>query len=181
MQQQGDARQGEAFSRLLNRHRVARALTQEQLAELAGVSPRGIRALEQGERSRPYRSTVALLADALELSGADRAEFETAARSPTSSREGTEAEIPGQPGLDRDGSGLAGPDLNCPMPDTTCGSGDLHDVEQGDEGGDGYCGEAFHDVLLYLVFTGKPAEHSSQLPISTLCQAELLRQLLNSY
>jgi transcriptional regulator with XRE-family HTH domain len=43
-------------------------LTQEELAEQAGLIPRGIRALERGERVAPRRDAVDLLADALTLS-----------------------------------------------------------------------------------------------------------------
>ena len=57
------------------------AFTQEELAERAGISPRAIRALERGERSKPYRSTVELLADALDLSPSDRAAFSQLGRS----------------------------------------------------------------------------------------------------
>ena len=68
------------FAALLKHHRVARGLTQENLAERAGISARGIRALEQAERSRPHRSTVSLLADALDLSPSERAVFSVAGR-----------------------------------------------------------------------------------------------------
>jgi transcriptional regulator with XRE-family HTH domain len=73
--------QAPAFAVLLRRIRQAAALTQEELAERAGLSVRGIKALEGGERTRPHRDTVRLLADALQLTGEDRSAFETAARS----------------------------------------------------------------------------------------------------
>jgi predicted ATPase/transcriptional regulator with XRE-family HTH domain len=69
-----------SFGELVRRYRRALALTQEELSERAGVSPRGVRALEAGERRAPQRETVRLLADALELDGEDRRQFETAAR-----------------------------------------------------------------------------------------------------
>src|SRR5579884_2925591 len=68
------------FGTLLRRCRMAHGLTQEELAEQAGLSPRGIRALERGERMAPRRETVGLLADALQLAGEERVHFERAAR-----------------------------------------------------------------------------------------------------
>ncbi|WP_433559323.1 ATP-binding protein [Pseudonocardia xinjiangensis] len=61
------------FGALLRGHRMARSLTQEQLAERARLSPKAISALERGERRRPYPHTVAALADALGLDAAERA------------------------------------------------------------------------------------------------------------
>jgi transcriptional regulator with XRE-family HTH domain len=55
-------------------------LTQEELAERSGLSPRSIQNLERGRVSRPRRDSVRLLVDALGLTGADRAAFEHAAR-----------------------------------------------------------------------------------------------------
>jgi transcriptional regulator with XRE-family HTH domain len=60
------------FGELLRRHRLAAGLTQEDLAERAGLSARGISDLERGARSHPYQETVRLLADALALDGAER-------------------------------------------------------------------------------------------------------------
>ena len=68
------------FAQLVRRYRRDRGLTQEALAEAAGLSARGIRALEQGERTAPHTDTVQLLAAALQLSADDRARFESAAR-----------------------------------------------------------------------------------------------------
>jgi len=67
------------FAQLLRRYRRERSLTQEALAEVAGLSARGIRALEAGERSNPHKDTVRLLADALALSSDQRVVFEQAA------------------------------------------------------------------------------------------------------
>ena len=68
-----------AFADLLRQHRLAAGLTQEELAERAGLSARGISDLERGARRHPHRETVRLLADALGLSGAARATFAPAA------------------------------------------------------------------------------------------------------
>ena len=70
------------FGDLLRRHRRARDLTQEALAERAGVSVRAISDLERGARTHPYRETATLLAEALGLSGSERAALLAAARRP---------------------------------------------------------------------------------------------------
>jgi transcriptional regulator with XRE-family HTH domain len=72
------------FATLLKRYRLAAGLTQEELAEQARVSARAISALERGVNRRPHRDTLRLLADALGLTGEERAGFEAAARSRTS-------------------------------------------------------------------------------------------------
>ena len=56
------------FGGLLRRYRTAAALSQEELAARAGLSPRGISDLERGARTAPRLETVRLLADALGLS-----------------------------------------------------------------------------------------------------------------
>jgi predicted ATPase/transcriptional regulator with XRE-family HTH domain len=66
----------ESFGGLLRDHRRAAGLTQEELAERAGVSPRSISELERGGSHIPRRDTVSLLARALGLSPADRETFE---------------------------------------------------------------------------------------------------------
>src|SRR5918995_3348028 len=70
------------FGDLLRRHRLTANLTQGTLAERAGLSIRGISDLERGERAIPYRQTLHLLADALALTGAERAAFLQAGRRP---------------------------------------------------------------------------------------------------
>jgi tetratricopeptide (TPR) repeat protein len=67
------------FGALLRQHRRAAGLTQEALAERAGVTAQAISALERGFRRRPHPSTVRLLAAALRLHAQDRAAFEAAA------------------------------------------------------------------------------------------------------
>src|SRR5688572_2137333 len=54
------------FGTLLRRYRVAAGLTQEALAERAGLSVYGVQKLERGV-THPYRDTAARLASALEL------------------------------------------------------------------------------------------------------------------
>ncbi len=60
------------FGNLLRRFRVAASLTQEALADQCRISPATIAAIEQGRRTAPRLSTVRLIADALQLSAADR-------------------------------------------------------------------------------------------------------------
>jgi tetratricopeptide (TPR) repeat protein/transcriptional regulator with XRE-family HTH domain len=70
----------EGFSGILHRLRLAANLTQDELAERAGISARSIGDIERGVSRAPRRDTVLLLADALGLTEADRATFEAAAR-----------------------------------------------------------------------------------------------------
>jgi transcriptional regulator with XRE-family HTH domain/tetratricopeptide (TPR) repeat protein len=75
-----DERDVPAFGNLVRRHRAAAGLTQEGLAERAGLSPLTVSALERGVNVTPRKETVALLAKALELTAEYRAVFEAAAR-----------------------------------------------------------------------------------------------------
>jgi tetratricopeptide (TPR) repeat protein/transcriptional regulator with XRE-family HTH domain len=68
------------FGTLLRHHRVVVGLTQEELAERAGVSPRSIGDIERGVSRAPQRNTVGLLATALGLTKDERRAFETMAR-----------------------------------------------------------------------------------------------------
>ncbi|WP_273939998.1 helix-turn-helix domain-containing protein [Kutzneria chonburiensis] len=65
---------------LLRACRLRAGLTQEELAELAGLSTDAIGLLERGERRRPQRHTVDRLTSALDLTGAALDEFRRAAR-----------------------------------------------------------------------------------------------------
>ncbi|RIQ20667.1 ATP-binding protein [Jiangella rhizosphaerae] len=72
------------FASLLRRHRLAAGLSQEELAEKAGLSSDAVAALERGRRRAPRPLTVRLLATALNLSETDFGEFtESLRRSPT--------------------------------------------------------------------------------------------------
>ena len=73
---------GSLFGERLRALRQAARLTQEELAERAGMTAAGISAIERGIRKRTYPRTVTALADALGLTGADREAFETLARRP---------------------------------------------------------------------------------------------------
>ena len=70
------------FGDVLSRHRLAAGLTQEALAERAGLSARGVSDLERGAKRFPRKETLRLLADALRLTGTERAAFARAARRP---------------------------------------------------------------------------------------------------
>jgi predicted ATPase/DNA-binding XRE family transcriptional regulator len=67
------------FGDLLRGHRLRRGISQEVLAELAGVSLEAVGSLERGTRRAPHRDTVALLIVALDLTKPEAAEFEMAA------------------------------------------------------------------------------------------------------
>ena len=69
-----------SFGAMLRQLRSAATLSQEELAERAGLSRRGISDLERGLRQAPRLETVRLLADALVLGDADRTALLAAAR-----------------------------------------------------------------------------------------------------
>ena len=60
--------------------RTQAGLTQEELAEAAGISSRSVSDLERGINLTARKDTARLLADALGLTGESRAEFEAVAR-----------------------------------------------------------------------------------------------------
>ncbi|HYI26134.1 MAG TPA: helix-turn-helix transcriptional regulator, partial [Thermomicrobiales bacterium] len=68
-----DAVPAAGFGQLLRRHRLEAGLSQDDLAERAGLSTRGVSDLERGRRTSPRAETVRMLADALNLSAMDRA------------------------------------------------------------------------------------------------------------
>ncbi|MBV9598691.1 MAG: AAA family ATPase, partial [Chloroflexi bacterium] len=69
-----------SFGDLLRQHRHAVGLTQEELAERAGISARTIGDIERGVSHAPQRHTVRLLSDALGLASQARSTFEETAR-----------------------------------------------------------------------------------------------------
>ena len=66
------------FAQLLRRQRLARGLTQQELADRARLSERSISDLERGVKTAPRLVTVRLLIEALGLEGADAAAFREA-------------------------------------------------------------------------------------------------------
>ncbi len=69
-----------SFAGLLRRLRAGARLTQEELAETAGLSPRSVSDLERGINRTARKDTALLLADALGLTGQVRVLFVAAAR-----------------------------------------------------------------------------------------------------
>jgi transcriptional regulator with XRE-family HTH domain len=68
------------FGRLLRELRTDAGLTQEELAEAAGLSPRSVSDLERGINLTARKDTARLLAGALNLTGQAREEFEALSR-----------------------------------------------------------------------------------------------------
>jgi transcriptional regulator with XRE-family HTH domain len=69
-----------SFAGLLRQLRAEARLTQEELAEAAGVSPRTVSDLERGINRTAHKDTAVLLADALGLAGPASGLFVAAAR-----------------------------------------------------------------------------------------------------
>src|SRR5215475_14289243 len=69
-----------SFAGLLRQLRAGARLTQEELTEAAGVSPRSVSDLERGINRTARKDTALLLADALSLTGQVRVLFVAAAR-----------------------------------------------------------------------------------------------------
>ncbi len=72
--------QSQSFGEVLKRYRGRAGLTQEELAEAAGISLRGLSDLERGISSAPHAATQELLIAALKLDAGERAVLEDAAR-----------------------------------------------------------------------------------------------------
>src|SRR5829696_8676317 len=76
-----------SFGALLRGYRIAAGLTQEALANRAGLSVRGIADLERGVRRFPHFHTLRCLAEALELAPEERLSLVAAGRRRPRSRE----------------------------------------------------------------------------------------------
>ena len=90
-----------AFGNQLRARRRAAGLSQQELADLSGLSIRAISNLERGRTRWPYRDSLLRLADSLGLRGLGREEFLAAGRRPLSegapeAEEGPGAEEPAQ-------------------------------------------------------------------------------------
>ena len=68
------------FGTLLRRYRLSAGLTQEALAERAGISAKAISELERNPNRLPRLDTIALVAEALGLDGQERARLLGAVR-----------------------------------------------------------------------------------------------------
>src|SRR5438874_9594179 len=99
-----------ALRDLLRRYREEAGMTQEELAERAGLSVESVSLLERNERQRPRAYTVRQLAVALQLSQPERARLEVAAR-----RVGPSPAPPGSDVTDLRGARLH----NLPLPLTS--------------------------------------------------------------
>src|SRR5580700_6159756 len=77
---EGAAHPALSFAELLRQLRAEARLTQEDLAEAAGLSPRAISDLERGIHRTAHKDTARLLADALSLAEPARTLFVAAAR-----------------------------------------------------------------------------------------------------
>jgi predicted ATPase/DNA-binding XRE family transcriptional regulator len=100
------------FGSLLRTLREASGLSQEELAERAGLSSHAVSALERGVRTRPYPHTIRSLADALDAGDADRAALIAAvpARRRTTSGPGDAAASPRAKDLPEPATALLGRD-----------------------------------------------------------------------
>ncbi|MCW2631471.1 MAG: hypothetical protein JWR88_433 [Pseudonocardia sp.] len=76
----GDVMPDAALGPMLRRHRRAAGLTQEELAERAGISARTVSDVERGLRDGVYPDTAARMASALDIAGDERSQFVAAAR-----------------------------------------------------------------------------------------------------
>jgi predicted ATPase/DNA-binding XRE family transcriptional regulator len=70
------------FGTLLRQHRLRVGITQEDLADRAGISERAISDLERGLRRSPHDDTIRRLAEALSLSSGDLAVLRSVSRHP---------------------------------------------------------------------------------------------------
>jgi predicted ATPase/DNA-binding XRE family transcriptional regulator len=98
----GKVTTGAPLGVLVKEARSRRGITQEELAQRAGLSVRGVRYLEQGLR-RPYKDTIERIVDALGLSPEEGRELALAARPPAAESSGAAAQrsaspVPAPPG-----------------------------------------------------------------------------------
>lgn len=137
-------------------------MTQEALAERAGVGVRTIRGLETGERADPRVTTVRLLADALGLSPGEREDL-LAAAVRRAGGESRPDESTGEEGRPDDTTGRPGPDAR--------DAGDADDVR--DAGG--RPGSALHETLADI------AEQLAQTVAARWQREEEQRQVHDPY
>ena len=83
-------REAPTLGDLVRGHRLAAALTQEEVAERAGISARAVSDIERGLRRTIYRHTAQRLAGALNLAGAELVAFARAARGSPADHPGPE-------------------------------------------------------------------------------------------
>ena len=88
------AMDGPDFASLLRRYRRRSGLTQEELAERAGLSAASVSLLERGITLAPQRATVSMLSDALALAPDEAVAFLAQARGPHRSDSNGEFQAP---------------------------------------------------------------------------------------
>ena len=69
-----------SFGVLLRRYRLASGLSQEELAQRAGLSVRALANMERGQTRRPYKRSMQLLAEAMALPELQRLRLDRASR-----------------------------------------------------------------------------------------------------
>jgi class 3 adenylate cyclase/tetratricopeptide (TPR) repeat protein/DNA-binding XRE family transcriptional regulator len=106
----------ETFAALLKRFRARAHLTQEELAEAAGLSVRGISALERGVNRGARKDTIDLLAAALDLSAQERAQLIVAARQHMDPAGAAPATSAGETAADPDAAASTSPASATPAP-----------------------------------------------------------------
>jgi predicted ATPase/transcriptional regulator with XRE-family HTH domain len=106
------------FGERLRRLREAGGLSQQEMAERAGLSQRGISDLERGKRRKPFPVTVRRLAEALELSEAERSALLAAARDLPLPTHVVDVQAAGSPNGSSWPQALGKPANNLPAPAT---------------------------------------------------------------
>jgi transcriptional regulator with XRE-family HTH domain len=117
------AREPVTFGRLLRELRTDAGLTQEELAQAAGLSPRSVSDLERGINLTARKDTARLLAGALNLTGQAREEFEALSRGRIPVRESRPSGVAATRTLPRDVASFTGRETELrELADTTVGA-----------------------------------------------------------
>lgn len=95
------------FGARLRALRLRAGLTQEALADRAGLSPRAVRAWEHGDR-RPHAGNLGRIADVLALDGVERGELVAALAPPVAAAEAIGSALPTMIGRDPDVAAVEG-------------------------------------------------------------------------